>query len=239
MEPTAPAGTVLGVCIGRVRPLEAGGRIHRTAFVKVPATEPVTLSVLGLEGDEHQYPAHGGPDQALLVYSADHYPRWAEEFGLDLPEAGAFGENLTVVGLTEEEVCIGDTFALGDEVVVQVTSPRSPCYKIGLRYDRRQLPLRMQETSRPGYLMRVLVEGELRTGDRMRLIERPSSALSVAEAARVVNRDRDDWPVVERLAAMPELAEAMRQTLTARLTSRDRDGDEHRLFGQGEGEPVA
>jgi MOSC domain-containing protein YiiM len=231
-------GYVLGVCVGRVRPLRARGRIHQTGFVKDPAAGPIPLGPLGLEGDEHDFPDHGGPDQALLVYSVDHYAFWEDEFGIDLPPVGAFGENLTVTGLTEDEVCIGDTFRIG-EAVAQVTSPRAPCYKIGLRVDRRELPVRMQEACRTGYMLRVVSGGLLRAGDGMRLISRPADAVTVAEAARVRNVDRDDWEAVARVAALPELSAVMRRTLEARLASREVESDSLRLFGEGRGEPEA
>jgi MOSC domain-containing protein YiiM len=224
-------GRVLGVCVGRVADLADGRRVHRTAFVKRAVTGPVALGLLGLEGDEHHYPQHGGPDQALLVYSRDHYGAWSDEFGLDLPEVGAFGENLTVDGLTEAQVCIGDTFRIG-ETVVQVTSPRSPCYKIGARYRRRTLPARMQETSRPGYLMRVLAPGTIEAGMVARLDRRPEATVTVSEAARVLDRDRDDWAAVERVAAITELAPAMRAKLAARLAARDPGRDRDRLYGE-------
>jgi MOSC domain-containing protein YiiM len=234
MEPATPPaleGRVLGVCVGKVQPLPARGRVHRTGFLKYPADGPVRLGPLGLDGDEHDYPEHGGPDQALLVYSVDHYPFWQKEFGINLAPVGAFGENLTVTGLTEEEVCIGDTFRIG-EVVAQVTSPRAPCYKIGDRFDRRQLPVRMQETLLTGYMMRVVTEGSLRAGDAMTLLSRPAGTVTVAEAARVRNRDRDDWEAVARVVALPGISGFMRAALEARLASRDPESDAHRLFGE-------
>jgi MOSC domain-containing protein YiiM len=231
-RPDLPAnGRVLGVCVGRVAALPSRGRVHQTAFIKRPVDGAVLLGPLGLEGDEHHYPEHGGPDQALMVYSVSHYEFWCAEFGIDPEPPGAFGENLTVTGLTEDEVWIGDTFRIG-EVVTQVTSPRAPCYKIGDRWDRRDLPVRMQETCRTGYLLRVLSPGLLRAGDSMTLLSRPAGAVTVAEAARVRNRDRDDWEAVARVAALPEISEVMRRTLEARLATRVPEPDSYRLFGE-------
>jgi MOSC domain-containing protein YiiM len=212
--------------------------VHQTAFVKTPVAGPVRLSALGLEGDQHIYHDHGGVDQALLAYALDHYPFWRDEHGLGLPEAGAFAENLTVEGLTETDVCIGDTFQIG-EVVTQVTSPRNACYKIGVRYDNRKLPVVMQDVGNAGYLLRVLHEGEIETGDTMTLIARPAETMTVWEAGRVLARDRDDWANIEKLIAIPELADAMRDKLEARLAARSIDSEAARLYGEGEGEPVA
>ena len=231
-------GRVVAVCVGTVQPLVASGRVHQTAFVKEPATGPVALGALGLDGDEHIYHAHGGTDQALLVYSLDHYAFWRDEYQLDLPSVGAFAENLTVEGLTETEVCIGDTFRIG-EVVAQVTSPRVPCYKIGVRYANRELPVVMQEVGHTGYMLRVITEGAVEAGDDMTLIERPATTMTVAEAGRVVACDRDDWEVIEKLIAVPELAEAMRIELQDRLARQTREDADDRLYGEGEGVPVA
>ena len=230
-------GRIAAVCIGRVGELVARGRAHTTAFVKSPVDGPVPLGTLGLAGDEHAYHDHGGVDQALLIYSIDNYPFWRRELDLDLPVAGAMAENVTVEGLTEREVFIGDTFDV-DGVLVQVTSPRGPCFKLGVRYGERRMARVMQDSCRTGYLMRVLAEGHLVAGQTMRLVDRPANSMTVAEAARVANRDRDDWPVVERLARIPSLADAMRIQLEARLERRDRGDDEARLYGEGEGRPT-
>ncbi len=234
------SGRVVAVYVGAVQGLEARGRVHQTAFVKEPVAGPVRLSALGLEGDQHVYHDHGGVDQALLVYSLDHYTFWRDEHNLDLPAAGAFAENLTVEGLIETEVFIGDTFQIGD-VATQVTSPRNPCYLIGVRYDNKKLPAVMQDAGNTGYLLRVISEGEIKGGDRVTLIDRPAETMTVREAGRVLSTDRDDWPTIERLIAIPELADAMRLKLEARLAKRALDSEAIRLYGEGEGEgePVA
>lgn len=234
----ALSGGVVGVCVGAAKTSEVGGRVHQTAFVKEPVAGRVPLGSLGLEGDQHVYHDHGGVDQALLVYSVDHYRFWREEHHLDLPDVGAFGENLTVEGLTEIDVCIGDKFQIG-EAVTQITSPRTPCYKIGVRYDDRQLPVVMQDVGNTGYLLRVLSEGDIEAGDSMTLVDRPTVTMTVWDAGRVVVRDRDDWATIEKLATLPELANGMRHKLEARLLTRSLDSEDARLFGDGEAEPTA
>ena len=124
-------GNVRAVCVGKVGALTLGQRSTKSAFVKTPVDGPLRLGELGFPGDEHVYEDHGGPDMAALVYPFEHYSYW-REFGLDLAEAGAFGENLTVTGLIEADVHLGDVYEVGPSVV-QVTQPRAPCYKIGAR----------------------------------------------------------------------------------------------------------
>jgi hypothetical protein len=126
------SGTIVSVCRGKVKEVPHEGGMLRTAIFKAPAAGPVRVGTLGLEGDaqaDTRY--HGGPEMALLAYSATHYPRWAAFLGRDL-EPGQFGENLTVSRLLEEEVRVGDTFRCGTAVVAAV-KPRSPCFKLGVR----------------------------------------------------------------------------------------------------------
>lgn len=225
-------GTVLAVCAGRAATLHTERRDVRTAFVKQPIDGRVRVSVLGVEGDEHVYDKHGGPDMALLVYSIDHYAHW-RAVGLELPAVAAFGENLTVTGLTEIDVQIGDVFR-GGSVVMQVSQPRSPCSKIASRYGMRDLAVQVQDTGYTGYLMRILEEGEIGAGDPLCLVEREANGVTVAEAARVLNRDRNDHESARRLLGVGSLATAARRTLEARLSEGEQLGlDMPRLFDAG------
>src|SRR5205823_12868596 len=122
---------------------------------------------------------HGSLNQAVLMYAAAHYPLWQRE--LDLPEIGpgGFGENFTVDGLTEETVCIGDIYALG-EAQIQVTGPRYPCYKIERRWALPGLTARAAETGRTGWYCRVIREGMIEPGTAITLVERPYAQWTVA-----------------------------------------------------------
>lgn len=221
---------VLAVCVGAAGVLEpVGRRPVRTAFVKAPLDGPVRLGRLGFPGDEHVYEGHGGPDMAALVYSADHYPFW-RGLGLDLPGAGAMGENLTVSGLAETEVFLGDTFEVG-AAVIQVCQPRSPCYKLAARYGRKDMAVQLQSSGRTGFLVRVLEEGDVAAGDEVRLRERGSD-VSVAEAGRILDVDRHDLDGTRRLLALPELGSSTRAKLESRLAKAPERGlDTARLFG--------
>ncbi|MCY3663681.1 MAG: MOSC domain-containing protein [bacterium] len=226
-------GTVAAVCVGKVGELDSSGRTIASAFVKRPVAGRVRVHSLGVEGDEHVYEGHGGEDAAVLVYSRDHYPFW-RDLGVDIPDAGAFAENLTVDGLTESDVHIGDTFELGS-CTLQISEPRSPCYKIAARYGRKDISIVVQDTGFTGYLMRVLEEGDVAAGDEMRLVERDTSHdWSVAEAGRILNVDRNDLDGARQLLEIGALSAGIKRTLAARFSRDEKLGlDLDRLYLSG------
>ena len=225
-------GQVRAVCVGDVGTLAVGSRTEESAFVKAPVDGPVRLSVLGFAGDAHVYEDHGGPDMAVLVYPYEHYAHW-KDLGIDIPDAGALAENLTVTGLVETDVHLGDIFELGTSVV-QVTQPRLPCYKIAARYERKEMAVEAQETGFNGYLLRVLEEGDVTAGDAMRLVDRESHGVTVAEAGRVAGADRNDVETARRVLAVESLGSSVQRRLSARVASHEAAGlDTERLFGDG------
>ncbi len=184
-----------------------------TAFFKEPVEGPVWLSRTSLAGDgQADRKSHGGPDKAVLAYAASHYPLWRAELQrLDLPY-GAFGENFTIDGFTEEDVCIGDVYAIG-EVLVQVSQPRQPCWKIARRWRIRELTARVLETRRTGWYLRVLQEGYVQPGLAVTLLERPFPQWPIARALEVLRHRGRDPETAMALAACPALAEAWRRRL--------------------------
>ncbi len=227
-------GTVVAVCVGTAGELVSSGRTIQSAFVKQPVAGSVRVHKLGVEGDEHVYEGHGGSDAAVLVYSRDHYQFWRDR-GIQLPDVSAFAENLTVDGLTEAEVHLGDVFEVGS-CVMQVSEPRSPCYKIAARYGRKDISIAVQETGFTGYLMRVLQEGEVVASDEMNLVQRDKSHdCTVAEAGRIVNVDRNDLEGAKRLVSIEALSDSIRHKLTARIARGERLGlDLERLYLSGQ-----
>lgn len=151
-----------------------------TAIFKQTVSGPVRVLKEHLEGDmQANLKAHGGPERAVLAYASAHYPHWREAYaGHDFP-FGSFGENLTVEGLDEDSVCIGDIYRIGS-ATLQVTMPRTPCPKIDRRTGIDGILSRVVATSRIGWLHRVLEEGALTTGDAVELVERPYAAWTVA-----------------------------------------------------------
>ncbi|MEZ5298270.1 MAG: MOSC domain-containing protein [Ilumatobacteraceae bacterium] len=218
------------MCAGRTTTISSGKRSTRTGFLKAPLDGPVAIGRLGIDGDEHVYEDHGGPDMALLVYPHEHYAHW-RSLGLTLPDVGAFGENLTVAGLSETAVHLGDVYALGS-AVVQVCQPRTPCYKLAIRFGRRDMPVLVQDTGFTGYLLRVREPGTTSAGDRMTLVERGDHGVTVAEAGRVVNVDRNDHEGARRVLAVDALGASVRRTLRQRVAQSEQLGlDLDRLFG--------
>ena len=215
-------GTLVSVRIGPVRTLgefnapTAAGRPWQTAFLKDPVGGWVDVTPLGLAGDAVADPRHhGGLDKAVLMYPADHYPAWREE--LNLPEIGpgGFGENLSVAGCTEADVCIGDRLQVGD-LTFEVSQPREPCKKIDRRWQRRDITKAVAETGRSGWYLRVLTPGRLRNGQDVVLLARPFPALTVAAANRAVFDKPRDADAAAALLACDRLSAAYRRTVAAR-----------------------
>lgn len=141
-----------------------GARPVRTGIYKEPVSGAVFLGRLNLEGDGQADPKyHGGVDKAVYAYSAEHYPYWEEALGRDLP-FGTFGENFTVEGMPEHSVRLGDIYELEGGACIQVTQPRTPCAKLGMKMGSMGFVREFQKAGMPGYYLRVLREGLVEVG---------------------------------------------------------------------------
>jgi MOSC domain-containing protein YiiM len=196
---------LLSIQTGRPTPVGTPGasdpmeREFTSAIWKAPVAGPARVTRLGLDGDAvANTRVHGGPDQALLMYDGEHYPRWRAEWGVSDLGAGGFGENLTVAGLSEESVCVGDILEIG-AVRLRVTATRQPCATLARRHQRRDLVREVYETGRSGWYLRVLEEGTLEANLPVRLLARPNPDWTV-RAALLAYRDRARDP--ERAAAL-------------------------------------
>ena len=217
---------LVSIQVGRpqtVGPTGDGGawdRAWRTAFWKAAVSGPVRLRAANLDGDRQaDLRVHGGPDQAVLCYSAEHYPWWRRELGLPEMPHGGFGENFTVSGQDELSVCIGDVYEVG-EGLVQVSAPRGPCYKISWRWRRPDLLERVEETGRHGWYLRVLREGLVEAGQPLRLTSRPHPEWTIRRAADVIRLRKREPEPARRLAACEELGARSRARLLRDLTLR-------------------
>jgi MOSC domain-containing protein YiiM len=200
------------VQVGRPRTIPRTGdgqpwdRAWTTAFWKDPVAGPVMLRTLNLDGDgQADRYGHGGPDQAALCYSADHYPRWREELVLPEMSPGGFGENLTIAGQDEHSVCIGDVYSAGG-ALIQVSKPRGPCFKISWRWRRADLQARVEASGRHGWYVRVLYEGLVEAGQEVCLEERPHPDWSVRAAGDVIRFRKRRPELAAQLARCEALA---------------------------------
>ena len=188
-------------------------REYTSAIWKEPVTGPVWLDTLGLHGDRQvDRKHHGGPWRALLMYPADHYPAWRAEWGRKDLSHGAFGENLTVTGLSEATVCLGDQFAIG-EAIIEVTSPRAPCHILAKRHGMPDLVETIRRNHRHGWYLRVLRPGWIEAGQAVTLRDRPYPQWPVARAAAVKWNAARQPEEARLLAACPALIPEWRETL--------------------------
>ncbi|QEG38495.1 MOSC domain-containing protein [Roseimaritima ulvae] len=202
-----------------------------SGFIKAPVVEPLWLGSTNLAGDgqadtEH----HGGPHKAVCVYPADHYPYWHDTLELAEFPWGSFGENFTVAGLTETDVCIGDVWAVG-EVLVQVSQPRQPCWKLARRWQVKDLALQVQQTGRTGWYFRVLREGQVEAGMPITLAERSEPDWTVAVANHVMHHDKRNHDAAAALAAVPTLSPSWKETLNNRAARNAEVDPQKRLEG--------
>lgn len=181
------APRVESVQVGRIAPL--GPDRVPSAHVKHRVEGPVAIGRLGLAGDEQaDLRVHGGPDKAVYGYSADLYPDWAAEHPQHAARLtpGAFGENLTISGLAEGDLCVGDIHAIGT-ARLQLCQPRQPCFKFALCFEDPRMPRAMVRSGRSGWYYRVVEEGEIRAGDTITRVERPHPELAFARMVEIVN----------------------------------------------------
>ena len=153
----------------------------------------MSLSSTNLAGDgQADLKVHGGPDKAVCVYSADHYPFWRQELGVQECGPGWFGENFSVEGQRETDVAVGDTYRIGT-AVVQISQPRAPCWKLGRRWHRLDMPKLVVQSGRTGWYLRVLETGDVECGDALTLLDRPFSRWTI-DAVNAVAYSRGGDP---------------------------------------------
>ena len=222
LRSTVPSGILQSIQTGAPRNygFEGAADVHdkpwTTGFFKTPVKGPVFAGATNLTGDgQADLKNHGGIDKAVLAYSAGHYPKWREELGIPDMPYGAFGENLTIAGLSEESVCIGDTFRIG-KVIFEVSQPRQPCWKLARRWRMHELTGLVVRNGRSGWYLRVLEQGWIEAQMLVELIERPNPAWSIARANEILNHRRNDLPLTLQLASVPRLSDSWVQELQER-----------------------
>lgn len=208
---------LLSVNLSPGRTVEHLGETLRTGIFKEPVRGRIVLRKLNLEGDaQSDRRVHGGIYKAVYAYPHEHYAFWALELGRDLFPFGQFGENFTSEGLLEDQISIGDSFRIGG-AVVQVTEPRTPCYKLGIKMGSDEFPRRFLASRRVGFYLRVLEESEVGVGDSILPLEHDPERMTIAELLRVAYFDKADLDGARKALRLTALSPGWRRFLRKRL----------------------
>lgn len=205
-----------------------------SAIFKTPKKGLLKVTKLGLEGDQQAFEFHGGFDKALLQYCSRHYASWRVELpqSSHLFTTGGFGENLVGNIANERNVCIGDVISIGFEVVLQVSLPRQPCFKLNHRFEVKDMSRRSQTLARTGWYYRVLKEGYICEGDEIRLVERINPAWTVAKVQHYLYIEIDNEEVMKELVNIEGLGAESRTIFQNRL-NKQYENQELRLGESG------
>jgi MOSC domain-containing protein YiiM len=211
-------GQLVSVNVGRPREFEYNGRPAKSAIWKSPVTGRVQARGVNLEGDEQaDRKAHGGPDKAIYAYAIEDSHWWEKELGRSI-QYGEFGENLTTQGIDVNNALVGEQWEIGT-VVLEVSEPRVPCWRLGVRMDNQMFVRRFTEALRPGTYLRIIGEGDLGAGDELRVIHRPDHDLTIRDVFRIYTRDRAE---IERLIAIPQMSDSWKKW-AATLLQKEQD----------------
>jgi MOSC domain-containing protein YiiM len=208
---------LVSVNVGLPREVTWHGRVVRTSIWKDPVEGSVHVSSLNLEGDQQSdLSVHGGPEKAVYAYPREHYEFWRRELpGMDLAW-GTFGENFTTEGLLEPDIRIGDRLRVGSAEFL-VTQPRTPCFKLGIRFGHDDMVKRFLRSGRSGFYLAVVREGEVARGNSIEIVARDEHGVTVADIASLYTRDRDNDDLLRRAVDVPALPESWKEYLRKRL----------------------
>ena len=219
------------VTVGDPNANDPMGRPWTSAIFKEPVSGPIWVDENGMPGDGHVYEGHGGPDRAVFVSSVDHYSYWCQTLNRDDMVNGGFGENFTTTGMLETDVCLGDIYRIGKQLLAQVTEPRMPCWKLAFRFRLPDFAVRMDETGWTGFYMRVLEAGYAESGNPVVLIERPEPNWTIRRAHQVyieVSKYPED---ARELSRSSYLSVEMRASLREYIEQGHTGAQSERWFG--------
>ena len=222
-------GKVASVLIGKKRPY-AQNTI--SAINKQSQSTRQQITELGIVGDERGDPIfHGGVEKAIHIYPSEHYEYWREELGIKpiLQNAGAFGENISSVGLTESDICINDVILIGT-TLLQVFQGRMPCWKLNVRCEEPEMTLKLQETLKTGWYFRVLKEGDIGIGDDIVLQMRSYPNWSLSRIMKIIYDGSLNSVVLKEMIELP-LVDSWNKLITKRIELGEVENWDHRLYG--------
>src|SRR3954453_12965296 len=215
--------TLVSLNVGGPREVAWEGRTVRSAIWKEPVSGPRMVRQINIDGDDQaDRRAHGGEHRAVYVYQLESYRYWERELGRDDFVPGQFGENFTVDGLPDDEVCIGDRYRVG-VALFGGTQPRVTCYRLGIRMDDPAMPSLLVAHHRPGFYLRVLEEGEVQAGDEIVKAADGQERLTGAEVDALLYLPNKSRPLLERAVRVPALSEGWRGSFRELLAKADAD----------------
>ena len=201
---------VVSLNVGLPRSVRWKNRTVMTGIYKEPVAGPVLARRLNLDGDRQaDLTVHGGAEKAIYAYPAEHYAPWQRELSETALSWGAFGENLTTSGLIESDVLIGERFEVGNVILI-VTQPRQPCYKLGIKLGRADIGRLFVQSRRTGWYFAVQREGQITAGDKIVRLNQPRDSLSVAAVADLLFAKEPNSAHLRIAARLPTLAEGLR-----------------------------
>ena len=211
--------TLVSVNVGLPKDVSWQGRTVHTGIWKRPVDGPRLVRRLNIDGDgQGDRNGHGGEQRAVLVYQRDSYRHWERHFGRDELAAGAFGENFTVDGLPDDEVCIGDRYRIGS-AEFEVTQPRVTCFRVGMRLGEPELPALLVAHRRPGFYLRVVTEGHVQAGDEIIRTRVGRHALTVADADALLYLPHRDVARLRAAVDIPALSPGWQQSFAELLAA--------------------
>src|SRR5690349_18875668 len=218
------AGGLLAAKVGLARDVTWHGRTVHTGVWKRPVDGAAMVRRLNIDGDgQGDLAGHGGEHRAVFVYQTESYRYWQEQLGRDDFSYGQFGENFTVSGLADDQVCIGDRYQIG-EAVFEVTQPRVTCYRVGIRMGDARMPALLVSHHRPGFYLRVLREGAVQAGDEIIQVAAGAEAMTVAEVDALLYLPGHPRQRVLRALRIPALPDSWKASFQAMLTQAEAPG---------------
>jgi MOSC domain-containing protein YiiM len=208
---------VISINVGRPRLIRWQGQTYSTGIFKQPIAGRVMLRRTNLDGDRQaDLSAHGGPDKAVYGYPSEHYPYWRNVLSTRDLAWGSFGENLTMEGMLETEVSVGDRFRLGSAIVM-VKTPRIPCLKLAARFNRSTMIKEFLHSGYSGLYFSVVEEGEIGAGDQFQFLGGETPTLSIAEINRLYVSPPSDVELLKRATQVKSLPASWRDHFQAKL----------------------
>ncbi len=211
--------SLVSVNVGMPADVKWRGRTVHTGIYKSPVTGSVMVRRLNIDGDgQGDLGGHGGEQRAVMVYQTESYDYWRRVLGRDDLQPGQFGENFTITGLADDEVCIGDRYSIG-EAEFEVTQPRVTCFRVGMRLGEPDMPNLLVAHHRPGFYFRVITEGRVQAGDAIIRTRRGRHELTVADVDALLYLPKRDMAMLEKAVDVPALSLGWQQSFAELLAA--------------------